>query len=228
MLMTTDRIGKANGIEGTQDSLDAAAKSYLFEALGRALDRLIAGVLIVGDQGRILHVNSSAQEMLDAKSPIISLGGRLCALHEERTKKLRGAIAAARAHQSPVEVIGIPLIGKTGAVATAHVLPLACKLPQATRANAQIPVGVFVMSADAPPPVEIATVAQSFNLTPAESRMLQHLVAGATIRQAAAALGISEATVRTHRNSIFAKTSVSRRSELLLLNGRLVPPIRQC
>jgi DNA-binding CsgD family transcriptional regulator len=225
MLMTTDGIGKSNGFEKKQNSLDAAANSYLLEALGRTLDRLIAGVFIVGDQGCILHVNSTAQEMLDAKSPIISRGGRLCGLHEERTRQLRLAISAAQAGQNAIEVVGVPLVGKTGAIATAYVLPLASKHPHETCAT-QVPASVFVMSTDVPP-VEIATVAEGFKLTPAESRLLQHLVTGATVREAAAALAISEATVRTQRNSIFAKTSVSRRSDLLLLNGRLVPPIRQ-
>jgi DNA-binding CsgD family transcriptional regulator len=45
--------------------------------------------------------------------------------------------------------------------------------------------------------------------------------------EAASALGITEATARTHRNHIFTKTGVSRRTDLLALVGRLVPPIRR-
>ena len=55
-------------------------KSPLFEALGGALDSIVIGVIIVAEQGRILHANQAAQRMFAAHSPIISLGGCLCAL----------------------------------------------------------------------------------------------------------------------------------------------------
>jgi DNA-binding CsgD family transcriptional regulator len=61
----------------------------------------------------------------------------------------------------------------------------------------------------------------------AEVRLLQLLVSGASLMEAGAALGITEATARTHRNHIFTKTGVSRRTDLLALVGRLVPPIRR-
>jgi DNA-binding CsgD family transcriptional regulator len=229
MSITTDRIAKANGIGGKANSLDAVANSYLFEALSGALDSLTTGVVIVTDQGKILHANQAAQEMLDAKSPIISLGGCLCALQTERTKELRCVIAAAQADQDAIGLagVGVPLIDKTGAAATAHVLPLASSHRRPARSSAQIPVAVFVMSANVAPSVEIATVARSFNLTPAEARLLHHLVCGVSLHEAAAALGVAEATARTHRNHIFIKTGVCRRTELLLLVGRLVPPIRR-
>ena len=45
--------------------------------------------------------------------------------------------------------------------------------------------------------------------------------------EAAGSLGITEATAKTHRNHIFMKAGVSRRTELLALIGRLLPPIRR-
>ena len=97
MSIVTDRIArKANGIGGKANPLDDNAKSYLFEALGSTLDSIVMGVIIVADQGRILHTNQAAQRMLDARSPIVSLGGCLGALQAELTKELRRAIAAAQ------------------------------------------------------------------------------------------------------------------------------------
>jgi predicted nucleic acid-binding protein len=52
-------------------------------------------------------------------------------------------------------------------------------------------------------------------------------VSDLVLTEAASALGITEATARTHRNHIFTKTGVSRRTDLLALVGRLVPPIRR-
>jgi hypothetical protein len=72
---------------GKASSLDAAASSYLFEALGSTLDSLIAD----SDNGRILYANSARTRDADAKSPIIWLD----ALLAERTKDFRRAIALA-------------------------------------------------------------------------------------------------------------------------------------
>ena len=230
MSIVTDRIArKANGIGGKANPLDDNAKSYLFEALGSTLDSIVMGVIIVADQGRILHTNQAAQRMLDARSPIVSLGGCLGALQAEVTKELRRAIAAAQADASLIGAagIGVPLVDKNMTAATAHVLPLARGDRPARRSNAETAAAVFVTPACAAMPADVGTVARIFSLTPAEVRLLQLLVSGASLMEAASALGITEATARTHRNHIFTKTGVSRRTDLLALVGRLVPPIRR-
>jgi DNA-binding CsgD family transcriptional regulator len=230
MSIVTDRIArKANGIGGKANPLDDNAKFYLFEALGSTLDSIVMGVIIVADQGRILHTNQAAQRMLDARSPIVSLGGCLGALQAELTKELRRAIAAAQADASLIGAagIGVPLVDKNMTAATAHVLPLARGDRPARRSNAETAAAVFVTPASTASPADVGTVARIFSLTPAEVRLLQLLVSGASLMEAAAALGITEATARTHRNHIFTKTGVSRRTDLLALVGRLVPPIRR-
>jgi DNA-binding CsgD family transcriptional regulator len=63
-------------------------------------------------------------------------------------------------------------------------------------------------------------IAALFDLTVAESRIARMIAQGQTIKDVAAALHLSEATVRTHLKSIFQKTSVSRQSELVLLLNR--------
>lgn len=72
------------------------------------------------------------------------------------------------------------------------------RLPQASTA-------VFVMPIDTPQPVDLILVARMFSLTPAEGRLLSHLAASADIPEAAAKLGIAEATAKTHRTHLFAK-----------------------
>ena len=225
MSITTDRIArKPNGVGGKAAPLDDHVKSYLFDALGSTLDSIVIGVIIVAEQGRILHANQAAQRMFAARSPIVSLGGCLCALQGELTKELRRAIATAQQNPNGIagSGIGVPLVDKHLAAATAHVLPLACNGHHTSAAAA-----VFVTPAGAELPAEIGTVARIFSLTPAEARLLQHLVTGASLTEAATALGVTEATARTHRNHIFTKTGVSRRNDLLVLVTRLVPPIRR-
>jgi DNA-binding CsgD family transcriptional regulator len=229
MSITTDRIAKANGIGRGKTSLDAVAKSHLFDALAGTVDNIAIGVVIVAEQGRILHANHAAQEMLAEKSPIMALGNCLCALQADRTKELRRAIATAQADPAAVNPagIGVPLIDKSMNAAMAHVLPLVSRKVRARPVDMQAPVAVFVTAQTTASPIETESVARLFRLTPAEARLLAQLVSGASLAEAAVNLGIAEATARTHRNHVFTKTGVSRRADLIVLVGRLLPPIRQ-
>ena len=230
MSIITDRIYQdANGAGACAKGPDATAKSYLFEALGTTLDSIDVGVIIVGREARILHANQAAKRVLDQRSPIVSQGGCLGALRADLTKELRTAIATAQTDESHIGIagIGVPLIDKEMTAASAHVLPLAHGISHATHPGDLPAAAVFVAPATASPSIDIGTIARIYGLTPAEARLLQQLIVGASLTEAASALGIAEATARTHRNHIFAKTGVSRRTDLLTLITRLVPPIRR-
>ena len=60
-----------------------------------------------------------------------------------------------------------------------------------------------------------------FGLTASEARVAARLVGGATLRHAAADLGISVNTARVHLRIIFQKTGASRQSELVALMASL-------
>jgi len=55
-----------------------------------------------------------------------------------------------------------------------------------------------------------------FDLTPAEARLVIHLVAGASLRSCAKAAGIQYETVRSYLKSAFRKTGTHRQAELVL------------
>jgi DNA-binding CsgD family transcriptional regulator len=201
-------------------------KSLERQALGATLDSIAIGVVIVAGGGRILYANEAAHVMLDARSPIIASGGCLAALHAEVTGELMKAIELAHEDEGRLGAagIGVPLMHRDVAAATAHVLPLA-RGNLRTRLVPQAAAAVFIARAGTPLAVDLGTVARIFGLTPAETRQLDQMMAGATLAEAAAALGVSKATARTHREHIFAKMGVSRRSDLVALVGSLVPPV---
>jgi DNA-binding NarL/FixJ family response regulator len=66
------------------------------------------------------------------------------------------------------------------------------------------PAGVPVAPADAPE-----------GLTPREAEVLAHIAAGESNAEIAAALFVSEATVKTHINHIFSKTGLRDRAQLV-------------
>ena len=55
-----------------------------------------------------------------------------------------------------------------------------------------------------------------FGLTPAQARLVIHLVEGDSLRSSAKALGIKYETVRSYLKSVFQKTGTHRQAELVL------------
>ncbi len=58
---------------------------------------------------------------------------------------------------------------------------------------------------------------ETLGVTPAEAKLITHLVDGQTLTAAAEALGVSRNTARTQLSSIFTKTGVNRQSQLVKL-----------
>ncbi len=57
------------------------------------------------------------------------------------------------------------------------------------------------------------TAESTSNLSPQEQRILSHLVRGLTNKEIAAAMNLSEKTIRNYLTSVFSKLNVSRRAE---------------
>lgn len=60
-------------------------------------------------------------------------------------------------------------------------------------------------------------VAEIYQLTAAERRVVQHLLEGKTLKEVAKATGVGYSTTRSHLISIFRKTDVSRQGALIAL-----------
>ena len=55
----------------------------------------------------------------------------------------------------------------------------------------------------------------AYNLTKTEARLVEHLVSGLTLGEAATRMRIAEATARSYLKQIFVKTETGRQSELM-------------
>lgn len=199
-----------------------------FEA---SLDLIATGVLLVDAEARIVHANREAQSMLQTGSPIRSDRGELRALMPETTASLRAAIAkittttpAGSEAAIGAAGIGVPAPQADGTPSLIHVLPLMSgdvRARIAPRAIAALFITPAVDGIGAPP----AALAALFDLSPAEMRTLERLIAGDTLAEAAEALGVALTTVRTHLAHIFDKTGTSRQAELIGLAAKFAPPI---
>ncbi len=67
-------------------------------------------------------------------------------------------------------------------------------------------------------------LATTFSLTPAETRLVEHLLAGRNLKESAGALGVAMTTAKSHLENIFQKTGVRRQGELMRLAARVAAP----
>jgi DNA-binding CsgD family transcriptional regulator len=197
-------------------------------ALAATLDNYTAGVVVVADQGRILHANDAARSMFSTNGPVSGASGFLKARDDRANRELANAIVLARANEATIGIagIGVSLKSSSETPSIAHVLPLAHG-DLRTRLMPPATAAVFITQLGGQPTAEIGAIAKSFGLTPAEARTLEHLAGGATIAETADAIGISTNTTRTHLARIFSKTGTSRQADLIALVSQLMPPVRR-
>lgn len=176
------------------------------ERAQQTLNALKAGVVMTDGRGRILDANKTALAMLKTGRPIHEVVGALYADDPAATLRLTAAIARAGETDADPPVL-------------AHVLPLergdirASLHPGAKVAIFIGPVSGAAQGAEA--------MAVAFDLSPMETRLLDGLLQGQKLADAAERLGIAETTARTHLGNIFGKTGVSRQSDLVRLAGEM-------
>jgi DNA-binding CsgD family transcriptional regulator len=69
-------------------------------------------------------------------------------------------------------------------------------------------------------------MAAAYGLTPAETRLIESLLAGRSLKKSAVALGIAITTAKTHLDNIFQKTGVNRQAEPMRLATCAASPAR--
>jgi DNA-binding CsgD family transcriptional regulator len=197
-------------------------QSLRADALTATLDLMTTGVVLVDAEGAVLHLNAAAHGMLEACGLTVDAAGRLGARETAQQARIRAALGGMGTKTT--DGGGIPLIGAGGRLHLAYVLPIRAGsarprlLPDAAAA-------IFLTSARGPPG-DLGAVAEAFGLTPAETRLLEHLVGGASLDEAAAALNVARTTTRTHLDRILGKTGTRRQAALVSLINRLVPGVR--
>ena len=192
------------------------------------IDSFATGVCMVGAKGEILHANAAASSMLLAGRPIRKEKGCLRGSEELSSKLLLEAIEAAQQDEAGMGAcgIGIPLAGPGRKTAVAHVLPLA-RGNIRTRLVPQSLAAVFINTAGVEQFLDLDAVAKAMGFTTAEKRLVEQLLLGNNVVEAAAATGVKQSTSKTHLKHIFQKVGVYRQAELLTLMNRLVTPIRR-
>jgi len=190
-----------------------------------ALDALRCAVVLTDVDGRIVHANKPAEDMLREAVLIRDVRGILKPVLRTAVNELGQAIKLAAKDVFGIgqKGLAVRLSADDSIPVLAHVLPLATGELR-SRFEPSAVTAVFIrgpenMGEDA------ELLAVTYRLTPAETRVVSCLLAGRTVAETARELRVSPTTARTHIRGVFRKTGVGRQQDLLLLAARLSPPV---
>lgn len=182
-----------------------------------ALERLPLAVIFLDRRCRVIEMNSSARRIVEAGDGLMLERGVLVAFDTRAEVQLQQMIFGAAALDSG------RLLQHGGALSLPR--PEGRRPLSAMVAPTGV-TGIFPASRSARVVVLIeepahrttdplTAFAKDHKLSPAETGLAARLVGGMSLRQAAAALGVSENTVRSHLKRVFAKTGARRQAELV-------------
>jgi len=202
-------------------------KQQRSSALADVVDRLSAGVILLDAACNIVHSNPAADAILNADDVLRSLAGRLVARAPSANAALRD-IFRGEAEVAAAADAGrkIELTSHDGSRHIAHVIALPSLQLEGGSGRAHGAIGaLFVWKAEFDARACAGLIDRTFDLTPAELRVLQSIVDIGGVPETADALGIAETTVKTHLHRVFAKTGTSRQADLVKLAAGFSSPL---
>ncbi len=193
--------------------------------LGEALARLGAGVFLLDGSARVLFQNPAAERLVG--NGLMLRNQRLSALGRAQHAALETAVKATLADapdewggsQRPVLLDG----GDAHRFLAAYLLPVRARAGHpADLVLSNVRALVVVLASDTADPPDPSVVRDLLGLTLSEARVAALVGHGLPPRDTAERLGITEETARTTLKRVFAKTGVSRQSELTALLSTMV------
>jgi DNA-binding CsgD family transcriptional regulator len=188
-------------------------------ALADSLDALVSGMFIVDGTGRIVHVNASGGAMVAEANVLRAPSGRLAATEPAADQVLLDIFTSAGGGDAALgrRGVAVPLKARDGERYVAHVLPLTSGARRQAGVSYGAVAAVFVRKAALDLPSAPVAMAQEFQLTPAELRVLFFIIDVGGVSEVAEVLGVAEATVKTHLHRLFEKTGAGRQADLVKL-----------
>jgi DNA-binding CsgD family transcriptional regulator len=194
-------------------------------AFADTLDGLAASLFLVDAAGRIVHANASGRALLDTRCVLRTCAGKLVANEAGAALALGELFARAGANAAPAgRGSAVALSAGGGDRYVAHLLPLASGTSRCVGGGSAA-AAVFVHRAGLKAAFPPEAVAGTYGLTPGELRVLTAIVEVGGVPETAQALGIAEATVKTHLHRVFGKTGATRQADLVKLVAAFANPV---
>ncbi len=184
-----------------------------------AVAQLAVASIILDEQGRVLNANPVAQALLDQGDGLSVKGGSLHIEGRDINKELQQTVsnvirAQHRGEPSVVRALRVPRsAGRSDLGLVVRPVPVS----EWSEGQSSPSAAIFISDPDLHESASRQSLADLFELTPAEANLAILLARGLSLAEASEAQNISQHTARAQLKSIFAKTGVSRQAELVRL-----------
>lgn len=191
------------------------------------IDGLASGMVLVNQDGQIMHCNSAGHALMAKCDPLLNLNGFLALRDQSLNMQLKNLFKSCALGDLAIDVKGtlISLEDLNGTRLVAHALPLTVGRRRKIHTNYGAVAAVFIreVGLDTVSPPEV--VAKAFKLTPTELRVLLAIVEVGGVPESAQALGIAESTVKTHLDRLYQKTGSRRQADLVKIFASHASPL---
>lgn len=190
-----------------------------------ALDRWPAGVIVLGEMGEVLLMNSMAEKIVNQRDGLLYENGFIRASfgseNEVFLKLIQGAIRASRGEM--VKPGGAMALSRRSSDASLRLLVAPIRSGAALLVETR-PSAVVFIGGHEPTTLSSEMLREVYGMTPAEAKVAHLLAKGLTPREVAKQLHIKITTARTHLAHVLDKTGTRRQAELvrLLLSGPVI------
>jgi DNA-binding CsgD family transcriptional regulator len=189
------------------------------EALAWLLDQMPVSIFLVARAARMVWMNLSARRLVRCGDGLALSDGRLVVTSHGQRPSLADVVRRALdgGDAEPARDPQVIMISRSSGSSPLVVVCLRVGARARGQAERKTEAALFVSDPDRGLRTSRKRLRQLFDLTPAEAEFAALLAGGYAVRAAAARLGISEETARTHVKRVFLKTGVRRQAELVRL-----------
>lgn len=182
--------------------------------LAQTFDEIDYGLLLLAEDGTVMHINHAARTEMDAGYPLQLRGDRLHARHPGDVGELEGALAGARRGLRK-----LLSLGEAGQRVGISIVPLG------GRSDGSRVTLLMMGKRTVCERLSVQWFARTHALTPTETRVLEALCEGDEPREVAERHAVGMATVRSQIRSIRLKTGAESIRELVR-RVAVLPPMR--
>ena len=192
------------------------------QASYQVLDALPTGIIILRVGGNVEYANAAAQALLASRDGIAVAGGGIClarACDEQAFFAALHAVARTGGYR------GLWIERPSGRTSFRGLLSLLALVDANELPNqlAEQRIALYLSDPDRALETSEELLQHMFSLTATEARVTERLVAGCSLSEAAAQIGIQPSTARSHLKVVFRKTATA--SQAALVGAVLSSPV---
>ncbi|MBT3558174.1 MAG: hypothetical protein HN644_06495 [Rhodospirillales bacterium] len=184
------------------------------------MDHVPSGIIVVDEDSQVIYSNVTAQEITNRRDGITISAGALTLSNTDQNVEIKMAIRdtvqkAAAGNTQP----GFPMIVERGDDHRGYPLMISTIWGEHLKLGSGVldkPLAVvFITDMGRPQEVSCEVLQRLYGLSPTESRLLERLVIGDTLEQAASAINVTSGTARQYLKVVFQKTGTNRQPILI-------------